>query len=314
MADADVAAVVEASARAEFALIDRLVAALLLLWRRVDVWDGDAVSAVAARSVVAVAQGQAKVRALVARRQELILRLLGVPESQLPRGTGSTYPRAHTTIYDVWNRPARQVRYAATRGARGDELDSMLRLRVRTLATTDLVLAGRDEARRALDAVTAVKYYRRVIHPELSRTGSCGLCVVAADRVYKKNMLLPLHDGCHCTVMPILGQIGAEGDPGYRLNRADLDKLYAVAGSSFRDDLRRLRVREVPHGELGPILVQDGQEGDGSRRFVPFDEVTDSSGMWADVYSIGEERVKSAKSAEQVAAHRALMAAAESFG
>ncbi len=48
--------------------------------------------------------------------------------------------------------------------------------------------------------------------------------------------------------------IVGDEDPGVRINREDLERLYAAAGSTSGDDLKRIRVTVNEHGELGPIL------------------------------------------------------------
>jgi hypothetical protein len=137
-------------------------------------------------------------------------------------------------------------------------------------------LAQMDVA-RAEDYVTQDTYARtpgvigrrRIIHPELSASGfSCGLCVVASDRVYKVKELKPIHNHCNCSDAPI-----TEGfDPGGALNRADLDALYASAGGTGGDYLRDIRVGYTEHGELGPTLVLKGHH------YRDFKEVEKDSG------------------------------------
>ena len=114
----------------------------------------------------------------------------------------------------------------------------------------DLTMAMRESARTVLADADDVIGYRRVIHPELSRGGSCGLCVVAADRLYRKSELLPIHGRCRCTIAPVT----RAHDPGAELNAADLEQLYGAAGSTGRADLKRVRVTVEQHGELGPQL------------------------------------------------------------
>lgn len=323
-----VAKTVERAAKQYDSLLIRLIAALLRSWRTVDPYRGQSVSAAASRSVVLIEQSQRSARAIAAAEQRMLMRILGVPEKSLPKSIGKSYPRANANIYDVWNRPAEQFRYAASRNKGGsveaikriedenilDEAVKAMKNRVVQLAQTELQLAARDEVKRALDSFDGVKYYRRVIHPELSRTGSCGLCVIAADRVYKKSVLLPLHDGCHCTVVPILGPIMGDGDPGGRLNREELDLIYEAAGSNRRDDLRKIRLADFTHGELGPILVQEGYAEDGSRNFTPYDEYGDvSTPMWQDVREIAGLRVAMGGSDAEKSAHEALAQTASAY-
>lgn len=124
------------------------------------------------------------------------------------------------------------------------------RRRLEDIIDTDTMLALN---RTALECYRSagVKRYRRVIHPELSRTGTCGLCVVAADRVYTIKDLMPLHSNCHCTVLPIT----AKHDPGLRLNKDDLEAIYKKAkGSTKGADLRQVRVLTLSNNEIGPVL------------------------------------------------------------
>ena len=92
--------------------------------------------------------------------------------------------------------------------------------------------------------------YRRIIHPELSRTGTCGLCVAAAGRVYSIKELMPLHSRCNCTVLPIT----ADNDPGLKLTDDDLARLYDKADGTGRNALMNTRVLTVDNGEIGPVL------------------------------------------------------------
>lgn len=149
-----------------------------------------------------------------------------------------------------WERPAKVYRRLRLVGV--DELEAQLKAEQRAtqMASMDLALAAREAARQRMGP--GVVGYRRIIHPELSKFGSCGLCVVAADQMYRREDLLPLHDDCECTVLPAT----VSADPGLSLNREDLDAVYAAAGgSTAREDLQRTRVTVLDHGELGPILA-----------------------------------------------------------
>lgn len=106
---------------------------------------------------------------------------------------------------------------------------------------------------------SGVERYRRVIHPELSKTGSCGLCVVAATNTFTRADLMPMHNRCKCTVAPIVGS----NDPGLKLNSDDLMTIYKAAGktagrdySTSATDLTKLRVKVVNNSELGPVLLR----------------------------------------------------------
>lgn len=151
-----------------------------------------------------------------------------------------------------------QYRYQVSRGdsdeqARGDVAD-----RIERVADMDVSLAQRAQEsvvlRRAPERVTG---YRRILQPELGGGGPpCGLCVVAADRIYHREELKPLHDRCRCAVLAIT----AGADPGLTLNGDDLDRLYTAAGGTTSGKaLKRIRVGIGEHGELGPILFPYGR-------------------------------------------------------
>lgn len=129
-------------------------------------------------------------------------------------------------------------------------------VRIAIAAETDVTLAVRAQYQKTLGAQGATGW-RRILHPELSENGPCGLCVVAADRIYKNEDLLPLHNRCVCEVLPVYGRV----DPGITLNGDDLAAVYAAAGGNTREQLRRVNVVLTEHGELGPILV------DGNRHY-----------------------------------------------
>lgn len=69
--------------------------------------------------------------------------------------------------------------------------------------------------------------YMRVPHPAASRSGTCGLCVAASMRLYSTSHLMPLHDHCHCTVMP----------SGVRWRGRKVENLPLNASQDYFDDL-----------------------------------------------------------------------------
>lgn len=144
-------------------------------------------------------------------------------------------------------------------------------VRIGAVAQTDVTLAVREQVRKSLMPIKDVRGYRRILHPELTLSGPCGLCVVAADRVYRTEDLHPIHSACVCEVLPIIGGL----DPGLRLNSDDLEAIYNAAGGTggevIKDGrhhsaaLKRVRVALVEHGELGPYLVDADQTFRGPR-------------------------------------------------
>lgn len=154
----------------------------------------------------------------------------------------------------VHHRPAEAYKKAIATGATHAEALVKAGMRAKGLAFTDLSLQSRNAQQAVLDRA-GITTFRRVIRPELSKTGTCGMCIVAADQIYHSGDLMPIHPpSCHCVTMPIIG----DQDPGKQLNREDLDQLYADAGSNKADDLRRTRYQVNQHGEFGPTLTKAG--------------------------------------------------------
>lgn len=160
-----------------------------------------------------------------------------------------------------YQRVAEQYRYqVSARGVDPDKAADSAVVRIGAVAHTDVTLAVREQVRASLGEIPGVTGYRRILRPELSKTGPCGLCVVAADRVYHVKDLQPIHDRCCCETLPIIGSL----DPGLTLNAADLEALYGAAGSTGGGKgqggaLKRIRVALAENGELGPVLVDADQ-------------------------------------------------------
>lgn len=165
------------------------------------------------------------------------------------------------TPTDPYGRVAEQYRYqVVAEGVPEDVAHRRALVRIEAVAQTDVTLAVREQVRRTLGRIRGVTGYRRILHPELTESGPCGLCVVAADRVYHVEDLHPLHDRCVCGVLPIIGNL----DPGLVLNSNDLDAIYGAAGSTGGGRrqggaLKKIRVALAEHGELGPTLVDADQ-------------------------------------------------------
>lgn len=124
--------------------------------------------------------------------------------------------------------------------------------RVLDVADMDVQLVQRNQSRAFYEAHKSdVTGWRRVIHPERSKGGTCGLCAVISDRLYGPTEPLEVHERCKCTTVAV-----KEGrDPGSKLNRSDLNALYSDAGSTRREELKRTRYRIDEHGELGRVIT-----------------------------------------------------------
>lgn len=208
---------------------------------------------------------------------DVMLRTVGTtPAGQIPE---YTVVRDNTDPWAVSLRPVDEYRGLAVRDPSirpqaWDNLDKYAQKavtewldhamqRLETNAQTDGTLAVNSATVERFHG-SGVKRYRRVIHPELTRTGTCGLCVVAATNTFSTGDLLPMHNNCVCTVAPIT----ADSDPGLDLNKDDLKEIYrAAGGSTSASALKQLRVTVSEHSELGPILTQKewrGKLDDGS--------------------------------------------------
>lgn len=150
----------------------------------------------------------------------------------------------------VYYRAFEQWRYARSIGMPEAEAKAKGRDRLERQVSNDLGMAMRQAAFETLEGTDEAIGYRRILRPEMSKGSACGLCIVAADRMYRTSELLPIHTHCVCDVMPVT----RAHDPGRELNADDLFRLYDVAGSNTAADLRTIRVRVDDHGELGPIL------------------------------------------------------------
>ncbi len=148
-------------------------------------------------------------------------------------------------------RVAEQYRYLRSVDTPEPDAVSQAVTRAEVVTSEGTHLARREASRQVLAAADKVTGYRRVIHPELSAGGTCGLCIAASDRIYHKSQLLPVHARCKCQTMPIVG----EADPGRSLNQGDLSRLYSEAGGTAGAKLKRTRYRVVEHSELGPQLL-----------------------------------------------------------
>jgi hypothetical protein len=177
---------------------------------------------------------------------------------------------------EPYGRAADLFRREIAEGKTEDQARDKALLRVSVAAETDVTLAVREQWRASGKNIPGIRGYRRILHPEQSKDGPCGLCVVAADRIYRVAELLPLHDRCRCEVLPIIGEL----DPGIDLNAADLEAIYRAAGGTGGEKLitvggrrkhvspalKKIRVALAEHGELGPWLVDANQHWRGPRQ------------------------------------------------
>lgn len=238
-------------------LTDRTLAQLARLWNAVpNHADPEQVAVFAARASTVVRTAELATGQLTESYLREALRQLGitVPVARLVDLPASLRGEDIDPV-EVFTRPAATVRYLLSTDTPRPQAVREGLARLNAIAASNLQLALRQSTVDSFSRTPSVRY-RRILRPYLSRGGSCGLCVSAANRVYRRGDLMPIHAHCKCAVMPIT----AAGDPGLDLNRADLDQLYRQAGGSTDGDrLKGTRYQVQIHGELGPVLVPAGQ-------------------------------------------------------
>lgn len=252
----------DAQAKTVAQLSNSLAQQLRSLWGGFTGWYDDVlVQALAYECETATAAAQKQARLLTDSYLQNDARLAGLGEVK-GRDEPTGYPRFGVTRDTVWKRPAETYRFKVSQGSsRAEARDAALQ-RVRSIAEMEVALAQRDQTgvfgRRLAGKTPAGKTigYRRIIHPERSKHGTCGLCAVAATRIYTLGDLMPIHQGCMCTVAVVTDR----HDPGEQLNRLDLSQMYGKAGSTSAKDLSAVRIRTYTSGELGPVLTRGGVE------------------------------------------------------
>ena len=310
-------ALIQTRATRRDSLIIRIIKAILAIWDGYNDWDNETrVKAQLARTIPILETGLRQVQLEALQFQTTTIRELNVRTPIIPV-EDFIYPRSGVSMWDAYQRPARD---AASAQREGKDPWEAFENRVRGMVEIDALAVDRDETdrvqsflvdegvaddpgadepghdddnpavfedleelRKAVDedlrerlrGPTAneqrnrrfsnrtesgerIKGWRRVIRPELSQSGTCGLCVVAATRFYKRSDLDAIHDRCKCVVLPYT----ASHDPGLTLNREDFRRIYNAAGGSTRGEaLKKLRVSVREHGELGSILSYSPKRG-----------------------------------------------------
>lgn len=181
------------------------------------------------------------------------------------------YPRTGVDAETVYTRPFSDVYYALSKGTPIDQAVQQADATLQTRVATDIQLAKTKTARSMLSSSRKVIGYQRV--PEGTHT--CGLCLVAATKFYKKSDLMPIHPNCDCDVDPVYA---GTPHPGGILNLPMLQSVHAAVADAFGADSPS--AREVPgllasnstpqqrnpvmyrdlliqheHGEIGPVIA-----------------------------------------------------------
>lgn len=268
------------SARALRQVEDAALQAIQNMWRTTNPYDDRSVGAFATDAGRVMLQAQRTVGQITASSRTQQLRMSGVDVTVSPQVPDNVRGRKRVTVTYadgaeravargesdtdmVMERVAKEYRTRAAEGRKHlDALEAADRRlaaildgnlqRARTIVEERSI---QQAATKTVDLDRKVIGYRRVIHPEMSKGGVCGMCVVAADRKYKVGDLKAIHLECKCTVMEIFKDF----DPGQQLNGKDLGAIYGASDGNARDLLKRVRYKLVDHEELGVVLV--GKKG-----------------------------------------------------
>lgn len=241
-----------ASFTASVAALDgRTVAATWAAYGQVDDWTNPTQTLAAAAAAAGTAQTARQLH--IGLMSEFVATTVEIMTGRRPSAPRIPvgYSR-NADPFDVYSRPVFAAREALEQEilAEADAL-AAAEVKAEVLSLTDALMARRDAAAATLAASPEVRGYRRVIRPELSETGTCGLCIAAATRLYSTEDLLDIHTRCKCTVMPVV----AADDPARRFNTADLERVYAVIPATRRQELSKFRYRVEDLEELGPTLT-----------------------------------------------------------
>lgn len=257
---ASVDSITDAQASTIERLVDALLKWLFNVWESNDDWSDENTDTMVAETVEMVLDFLEQARRAMDAYLSETYKEQGL---QMPRNIDppsmDSYPRDNVTAYDVWERPVNVYRKARKNGDTKNQAKMKTMKRVRQIADSDMRLAQRERAARTYAKTEKVIGYRRIIHPELSRTGTCGLCIVAADRIYGASELYPMHDNCKCETLPVT----KSNDPGLKLNQKDLNRIYKAAGGKNARRLSQTRIKEYTSGEIGPVLTKHAATKDG---------------------------------------------------
>lgn len=263
--DRRVLALVDGSATARDRLEGRVAKVVAGLWGGFDGWYQPAlVDEVAAEVAAMVGRGQIAVAALtdayLAQVASIVRGRPVGPVGVSPKMTG-TRRAGGVTAEAVYARVAAEYRWQVSRDVAPIRAREIAAERAAAMTRTDLGLAFRDQASAFMTA-TGAAGWRRVIRPERSRSGTCGLCVAASNRVYTRGDLMAMHGSCRCTVV----EVGAGVDEGRVINAAEYAAVAAESESLGAGDLLKARVQVREHGELGPVLTDARHEFRGPRQ------------------------------------------------
>ena len=238
---------VEANAQGRDLISQQVYTRVTAAFAGFDGWYSDRlVAEVAAEAYSAVLRGQETMASLTVAYLVRVATIISGNPVTAPRAR-LKYPLRGIPGDQEFARVAAEYRFQRSQGADDARAVSLAMNRAMRMASADVRQAFTEQS-RAFMVGRKVDGYRRIVHPEFARTGSCGLCFVAADREYHRADLMPVHNGCNCGVLPIING----NDPGQDL---DVGAVYGEADSTDGRELKKVRVKVVEHSELGPQLT-----------------------------------------------------------
>jgi len=232
----------------------RLLEAIGATYEEVSDWRDTAQTIAATAALVGITQASRSFTAGMSAELASVLRRIVAGLTLAPLRDIPEYPRP-VSEFKVYSRAIFAYRKAIEAGASPEEAFRAARDRAYAMALMDDLLTERNvalrELGRGLGDANPIIGWRRIIRPELSKTGTCGLCIAAADRIYKTAELMEVHDRCKCIVLPVT----STSDLADLINRYDYIDVTDDAGGTTRGrELKKVRYVIDDHGELGPVI------------------------------------------------------------
>lgn len=237
------------------ALITNTRAEILYYWRDLDDWRDADIAKFNRLAVPVQNAAHGSIATLSATKNGAILKTLGVKStaSVIPQRDISLGALRGTADSEVFKRVANEMYYKISRGdVQFSDIVRGAEDRISTVSQSSIQQAKVRSETHYLKSVKKVTGALRV----LSGAGKhCALCVLAASRVYRTTMLMPIHNNCTCGVRPIVNNVLTPS--------SDIKKIISV-NDSLNDDERKfildstgngvsLNINE--NGQIGPELI-----------------------------------------------------------
>lgn len=242
--------------RAYQATVERLrrdtVSAVESLWYNLPNYRDADVARFKSVAIPLVQGAQSQVAALTAGYQSQVLREVdvNVPMVMLPTDRVSAPRGVDPEV--VYQRPAVALYTSLSRGSRMTAAVVAGFDRLRSIVQTDLQLVKVAQSDLSLSRGGVTLYKRRLTGLE-----NCDLCSIASTNTYSVGNLMPIHNGCDCTVEAI--QVGGRPSQQVELSLSDrthghVAELETVADEGGSASEYRELTEVSMHGEIGPYL------------------------------------------------------------